>query len=275
MNDTPPEWRKELEPRGLKDVLLSRLFQFRGLPLIFLSAPILYGCLTSEGIEALDWILGSLICACAVALRLLAMREIGKRARVQICNPRQLVCTGPFAYTRNPLYVANISVVTGLATIAGCQWYSLGVFFIGILCYWPVMKYEEEMLEAKLGQDYLEYKKQVPLCLPWRGAFKGPSEVDTTPWSEVLRREKGLIPGALAASLGILALRAYNTEVKEILDRYVISEKYLPPAIAVILVAIAVIYCVSSEQKFRRHRERKLKQELEAKAPSQQPSTPS
>ena len=76
-------------------------------------------------------------------------------------QPSQLMETGLFAYSRNPIYVAMAVLLTGSA-LAGGQIWSLIVVPIFILLVqqiWIVK--EEENLEAEFGQIYRNYKMRV------------------------------------------------------------------------------------------------------------------
>lgn len=86
-------------------------------------------------------------------------------------NPRPgsqatlIVKTGAFRYTRNPMYTGLITILTGLAILLGT--YSplavIPIVFL-ILQYLFVLR-EEKWMESWFGDEYLEYKKQVPRWL--------------------------------------------------------------------------------------------------------------
>lgn len=78
---------------------------------------------------------------------------------------RTLAASGPYAYTRNPLYLGTLIVAAGLA-IAASQWV-LGVLFLAVFLfvYLPVMQNEEQHLRA-LFPVYAAYANRVPLLIP-------------------------------------------------------------------------------------------------------------
>ena len=78
---------------------------------------------------------------------------------------RTLAASGPYAYTRNPLYLGTLIVAAGLA-IAANQWI-LGVLFLAVFVfvYLPVMQNEEQHLR-KLFPGYAAYADRVPLLIP-------------------------------------------------------------------------------------------------------------
>lgn len=78
---------------------------------------------------------------------------------------RALAVGGPYAYTRNPLYLGTLIVAAGLA-IAANQWI-LGALFLAVfvLIYLPVMQNEEQHLRS-LFPGYAAYAGRVPLLIP-------------------------------------------------------------------------------------------------------------
>ncbi len=76
-------------------------------------------------------------------------------------QPSQLMITGLFAYSRNPIYAAMAILLTGSALASGHVW-SLAVvpiFVVGVQVLWIYQ--EEENLEAEFGQIYRNYKAKV------------------------------------------------------------------------------------------------------------------
>ena len=82
-----------------------------------------------------------------------------------LAKNRQLATVGPYAYTRNPLYIGTLLVAAGLA-VASCS-VGLAALFIAVflLVYLPVIQNEEQHLR-KLFPGYAEYAARVPLLLP-------------------------------------------------------------------------------------------------------------
>ena len=79
---------------------------------------------------------------------------------------RSLAVCGPYAYTRNPLYLGSSIMGWGFA-VAGGSW-ALGLAFgaLLVLVYWPVMRREEEFLRQKFAETYGRYSDAVPFFLP-------------------------------------------------------------------------------------------------------------
>jgi len=68
--------------------------------------------------------------------------------------------TGPYTFTRNPMYVAEIAIWFGWAVFFG----SIGVFaaalVLGAIVSCTVVPLEERTLERAFGQGYLEFKNR-------------------------------------------------------------------------------------------------------------------
>lgn len=75
----------------------------------------------------------------------------------------ELATSGPYAYSRNPLYLGNF--LLGLGFTIGSGWWPLGLLFgalfLGI--YLPVMRVESETLAQLFGESYQRYTRGVPL----------------------------------------------------------------------------------------------------------------
>ncbi len=84
----------------------------------------------------------------------------------------ELTTTGPYGYTRNPLYLGSMAIAFGFGAAAGSWWLvgALVVLFLAI--YLPTIQGEEEYLRAHFpGFD--EYTKKVPRLLPRLTPAKG------------------------------------------------------------------------------------------------------
>ena len=77
-----------------------------------------------------------------------------------------LATSGPYAFTRNPLYLGSFLLGVGF-TIASGFW-PLGILFallfLGI--YFPVMRVESATLAELFGKEFEDYARHVPLFFP-------------------------------------------------------------------------------------------------------------
>ncbi|MGH9616067.1 MAG: methyltransferase family protein [Acidobacteriaceae bacterium] len=77
----------------------------------------------------------------------------------------QLTTTGPYAYTRNPLYFGSILIAFGFAVAARSIWLALLFLVLFILIYWPVILDEEDFLRGQFPA-YEAYAHRVPRLVP-------------------------------------------------------------------------------------------------------------
>jgi protein-S-isoprenylcysteine O-methyltransferase Ste14 len=110
----------------------------------------------------------SLECGLPVSLLGLALRAWAAGC---LAKNRQLATGGPYAYTRNPLYLGTLLVAAGLAIAARSL--GLGALFaaVFVFVYLPVMQNESEYLHV-LFRDYAAYAAAVPLLLPRLTAYR-------------------------------------------------------------------------------------------------------
>ena len=105
----------------------------------------------------------TLIIGGAVALPGLALRAW---ASGHLRKNEALAVTGPYAYTRNPLYLGSFLLGLGFTIAAGQVWLVI-IFVVMILgIYLPVMRVESGTLAGLFGKKYQRYAKEVPLFLP-------------------------------------------------------------------------------------------------------------
>lgn len=77
-----------------------------------------------------------------------------------------LTTTGPYAWTRNPLYLGSTFLAAGFA-VAGHSWWAALVIAVYFAIFYPaVMKKEEAELHIRYGAAFDDYAKKVPLFSP-------------------------------------------------------------------------------------------------------------
>jgi protein-S-isoprenylcysteine O-methyltransferase Ste14 len=112
---------------------------------------------------------------------------------------------GPYARTRNPLYLGSFLMALGI--ILGGQGYWLLPLFGGFFAafYIPVMKAEADHMLGRYGQEFIDYSKRVPAFFP---AFqKAGTGASAFLWSRVIQnREHRNVVGLIGAET-ILVLK--------------------------------------------------------------------
>jgi protein-S-isoprenylcysteine O-methyltransferase Ste14 len=79
-----------------------------------------------------------------------------------------LIISGPFAFVRNPLYVGNILLYTGIGIMSWSLFPYLQIIaliFFAVQYHFIVLE-EEKFLKEKFGEAYKNYFKNVPRFIP-------------------------------------------------------------------------------------------------------------
>lgn len=115
--------------------------------------------------------LGLLLVLSGASLRSWAAGLIHKR--------ESIARTGPYAFTRHPLYFGSLGIALGFTSIIG-DWKLLGALVvITVLVYIPKITQEEKSLRQHYGDQYRSYQQDVGLCWPRRW----PETLNAVPWS--------------------------------------------------------------------------------------------
>ena len=80
----------------------------------------------------------------------------------------KLVTTGVYGLVRNPIYSAFMFFCTGALFISGNVFFYPLFFFYWSFMTVLVINTEEKWLEDVCGEEYIEYKKSVNRCIPWK-----------------------------------------------------------------------------------------------------------
>ena len=174
----------------------KRLLQRLRVPLGFLFA-IIFLIFAKPALITL--IAGSVISIIGILIRGWASGHIHKN--------QNLAISGPYAFTRNPLYLGSLLLGVGFTVASGVWWLALIfiVLFLGI--YLPVMRVEAEDLTQIFGADFEEYKKAVPLFFPRLTAWK--KSVEKFDFQLYLRYREYRATFGLIFAWGVLAAKAY------------------------------------------------------------------
>ena len=76
-----------------------------------------------------------------------------------------LATTGPYAYTRNPLYLGSLIIAVGFALAARSWWIAAIVLVFFVSVYVPVIRGEEKFLRSRFP-EFETYTAKVPRLLP-------------------------------------------------------------------------------------------------------------
>jgi protein-S-isoprenylcysteine O-methyltransferase Ste14 len=114
------------------------------------------------------WLGGAAALAGASAwiLCLDAFSRRGRGTPLPLDAPRKLVTTGLFGLIRNPIMVAELLVMWGIALHLASWGAALYALLMCVAAHWAVVHVEEPELRARFGESYGEYCRRVPRWLP-------------------------------------------------------------------------------------------------------------
>jgi len=144
-------------------------------------------------------------------LRLWAVRHIGAVSRTRSERLGPLVTTGPFGYTRNPLYIGNFALWVGFTISAGLVWLLPIVVLVLAFEYHAIVRWEERLLEGRIGDPYRAYVSSVPRWMPGSRATQAAASAQPGArfsWPETLFSERGTLI-AIVAGYCLLWLKAW------------------------------------------------------------------
>ncbi|MFH1715132.1 MAG: isoprenylcysteine carboxylmethyltransferase family protein [Elusimicrobiota bacterium] len=130
-----------------------------------------------------------------------------------IIKTDKLATYGPYAFVRHPLYLGSFIMGFGLClSIFSARYLFIGsfislaflLFFFAV--YIPVLKKEEGVLIEKYGDEYLDYKKHVPMLIPRIFPYKSKEKGKFQKEVFLNNREYRAITG-LAAIIAILVIK--------------------------------------------------------------------
>jgi len=111
----------------------------------------------------LSLITGALVLIPGLVLRGLASGHVQK--------DKQLTTSGPYAFTRNPLYLGSLMLAAGFAVAARNWWIVLAMLLMFAVIYVPVIAGEERYLRQTFP-DYDDYARHVPRMWPRLTAYR-------------------------------------------------------------------------------------------------------
>lgn len=124
-----------------------------------------------------------------------------------IQKARVLAVSGPYAYTRNPLYLGSFILGVGFTIAAGVWWLALIFCALSIGIYLPVMRVETEDIRRIFGESFDEYERDVPIFIPRFTRWKNGREKFDFQLYLRYREYRAALGAGLA--IGLLAIKAY------------------------------------------------------------------
>lgn len=129
-------------------ILLAWLVPLPWFPSPFSDLLFAIGCVTLAGVVLID---------------VAAMRTLS-RAKTTIMPHKassHLVTSGPYSFTRNPIYLANTMLTIGIGLVSGVAWFLPLAIAAAFLTQKLAIEREEKHLAAHFGKKYRDYMKKV------------------------------------------------------------------------------------------------------------------
>ncbi|MFL2983814.1 MAG: methyltransferase family protein [Candidatus Neomarinimicrobiota bacterium] len=141
------------------------------------------------------------------AIRMYAVRYAGGVTRTMNVGAPELCTIGPYSRTRNPLYIGNIFIYSGVVFIAGGKF--LAPLFLVILVYFifqysMIISLEEETLKNIFKEKYEIYCNNVPRLFPRLKPWKNNYYKKPLSLTKVLITEKRTLQNMILIVLLIL-----------------------------------------------------------------------
>ena len=165
------------------------LFKYRSYTPIPLALYILY----NSHPEIQNMLIGFILIAIGESLRMWAVRYAGGVTRTTKVGAPSLCTSGPYSYTRNPLYIGNMIIYSGFVFVAGSlnilpmliiTW----VFFI--IQYYLIINLEQNTLIDIFGKEYKNYMNNVPILFPRLSSWKNKDKYVPIKFSKTIKTEK-------------------------------------------------------------------------------------
>jgi protein-S-isoprenylcysteine O-methyltransferase Ste14 len=127
-----------------------------------------------------------------------------------LLKTKELITSGPYRYTRNPLYLGRFLILTGLCVMSRLPYYAnwvlLAVGYAAFFFYYMPRKerVEPARLRAVHGEAYDRYFKAVPALLPTFQPYASGSNLGWSSDRMIRNREVWMVTGILAITLFLL-----------------------------------------------------------------------
>jgi len=180
-------------------------------PLVLLVTVVVMPPRAFAGLEAWDLgldLVGVMVSLAGQALRVLVigLAYIKRGGRQKTITADRLVCEGVFAHSRNPLYLANFLMVTGLLLIWNSPWAYLIVLPAFGVALVSIVGAEEEFLSRRFGTEYTRYRANVPRFVPRFRGFRHTLAQFDFDWRRVIRKEYGTTFALVTVMLTLFVL---------------------------------------------------------------------
>lgn len=175
---------------------------------------IVAGCLVAQPTAA-SLAAGSLVLLAGAALHLWS--------KACLRQNRELTTNGPYRWSRNPFYLANLLIDAGICIVIARWWIAAAYLPLWWWIYDGVIRREEAVLEGAFGERYRSWAARVPRLLPLRRPAEPDPDGPRPSWRNpnlASGKEYGRLAGILSAPLLIWAVRSIWTNGFGLLARF-------------------------------------------------------
>lgn len=171
------------------------------LPLVLLPGPRLF----DSPLAAAMLGIATAITGQAVRIATIGLEYIIRGGREKRVYAEHLVTSGVYAHSRNPMYVGNLLIVTGMAITAN-SWVCVGIVVpLFTFAYLAITCAEEAYLRRNFGEAYGRYCRDVPRFVPRLSGILRTVRDSRFHWRRVLAKEYGTMVGWPARWLLVFA----------------------------------------------------------------------
>jgi protein-S-isoprenylcysteine O-methyltransferase Ste14 len=139
-------WKNIPIPEGHLITIVLGVFAESNLPQPFIQA------------EWIGYALGIPISLAGIIIAAWSVREVNA---IVVDDPEKLITTGPYAISRNPMYIAWNLIYLGAIFLVNTRWLLLLFTFVLGYTHYLVILREEKGLQERFGSEYREYCKRV------------------------------------------------------------------------------------------------------------------
>ena len=140
-----------------------------------------------------------LLCGASIAILGLLLRGY---AAGHLRKHKQLATSGPYAFTRNPLYLGSVLLALGFS-VASHSWISSLLVTVYLAIFYPVViRREQAELEAHYGAAFVQYASRVPAF--WPRLFPAMPSTERFSWPLYRQNREYEAAAGLAVAMAIL-----------------------------------------------------------------------
>jgi protein-S-isoprenylcysteine O-methyltransferase Ste14 len=112
-------------------------------------------------------VIGAILLVVSTLFTLWSRWVLGKMwaTNAAVKQGHQLVTSGPYSITRNPIYTGVLGMIMG-STISLGQGLAFLVFILALLFFMNRIRNEEQLMEMTFGEQFVQFKNRVPQVFP-------------------------------------------------------------------------------------------------------------